>query len=100
MDVQITSLSAPTPVGSAAPNYVADLRPSADIAALARDPRPEIPMALPASTAQAAIVNRNLLDTPQKGSELARTSVTPPIEALARTLKPYGVSMLPNRENL
>lgn len=70
------------------PTYIADTRPSADAAALARDPRPHIPLPIPASTAQMAMVTAAKLGArPSDGKEVERV------------LKPYGVTILPYREH-
>jgi hypothetical protein len=70
------------------PSFAVDRRPTADAAALAQDPRPEVPLPLPAGQAlSGAAVSASL------GPEAARrvSVVTPP----ERTLKPYGIAMLP-----
>ena len=71
---------------AAAPRHTADLRPTADAAALARDPTPLAPLgaapALPASPAQIAAVTQAVL---------SGTKVRPP----APVLRPYGIEMIP-----
>ncbi|TNY32819.1 hypothetical protein [Pelagovum pacificum] len=72
----------------AAPVLVADQRPTADATALARDPTPETPLPLPASTSQgAATISARLGLSPDAVGSLA------PVE---RTLKPWGIRMLPD----
>lgn len=89
------ALGATGPAMPAVPRHVADLRPTADAAALCRDPRAAIAsavlpaVALPAPTSQAAAVSRSLIGvTPVE--QTGRT-VAPP----ERVLKPWGVPMLP-----
>ena len=76
------------PVGAAQPApppvLHADLRPTADTAALVRDPRPHVPMPMPASIAQKGAVAQAQLSPD-----------TAPVAAVERVLKPYGVVMLP-----
>ena len=82
MDSHILSVAPPR---SVPPLPVADLRPTADTAALVRDPTPEVPMPMPASIAQKGVV--------------ARTGLASALDAAAkvqRVLKPYGVTMLPH----
>lgn len=79
----------------AAPRMVADLRPTADAAALARDPRaagasatPPVaapPATQPATLSQLAEVSRSMI-----GQRVG--AVTEP----QRVLKPWGVAMLPS----
>jgi len=85
MDAAISTVSAPQP----APVPQADLRPTADAAAVARNPSPTLSMAIPASMGQSGAVN---------ASRMTET-VTPKSEAVPteRVLKPYGVAMLPER---
>lgn len=83
MDAVISTVSAP----QAAPQPQQDLRPTADTAALVRDPQPSVPMAIPASMGQSAAVNASrMADT------TTRVEETMPTE---RVLKPFGVAMLP-----
>ena len=75
------------PIHATAPRPTADLRPSADAAALARDPTPHAPLGVPAvpptSPAQIAAVTQAVLNG---------TKVRPPTPVL----KPYGIETLPN----
>ncbi|MBT8411570.1 MAG: hypothetical protein KJP02_07225 [Octadecabacter sp.] len=77
----------------APPPPVADARPTADVAAVTKDATPFVP--LPMAPTQNALVSSAALSsdrqTPVKSGE---TGVSP----AERTLKPYGVTMLPNRE--
>lgn len=69
-----------------------DLRPAADAAAVARDPRPDLPMPIPASLAQTAVVAQSRLSASD-----GRMTVQG-VERAERVLKPYGVKMLPERD--
>ena len=84
---------APAGPVSTVPRHTMDLRPAADAAAIARDPRPHaplgVPAALPPQTTQVAAVSRALLD----GSADAGF---PPLKAPERVLKPWGIQMLPH----
>jgi len=77
----------------APPPPLADARPTADVAAVTKDATPYVP--LPMSPTQNALISSAALSsdkqTPIKSGE---TGVSP----AERTLKPYGVTMLPNRE--
>lgn len=88
----------PEQAPSAAPRVIADLRPTADAAALAHASRPETPLGTgwhPASASQAGAVNQSMLATaPQK----AAPAPIAPVDAPERVLKPYGVTMLPHIE--
>lgn len=89
------------PATPVVPQHVADLRPSADAAALGRNPRPAaataavlpagaMPVAtLPAPTSQAGAISRCLIGaTPVEVPGRAVTQAE-------RVLKPWGVPMLP-----
>lgn len=96
MSLDLT-MTTPTPVRMPAPQMIADKRPTADAAAMARNPRPETPMALPAvpppSATQKAEVNRSLMGTTVIPGVSEPNAVTP----AERVLKPFGVTMLPHR---
>lgn len=84
MDAVTSSISAP----QVAPTPLPDVRPTADAAAIARDPSPTPSMAIPASMAQSGAVNESrMTDTSN-----AVTSTKP----TERVLKPFGVEMLPH----
>ncbi len=57
---------------------------------MARDPSPEIP--LPPSLSQQGVVSAGMLRGPSQTSEIKA------VEEVGRTLKPYGISMLPSEE--
>ena len=91
--------SAPVPL------HVPDKRPTADAAALARNPRPEVPLPVAApqpqqvtNTSYVASVSRSLmLATGVEEAEKTR-SIAPATE-IQRTLKPYGIRMLPDDQS-
>jgi hypothetical protein len=77
-----------------APLHLADRRPAADAAALARDPSPDLPLppvapTVPPSSVQGAAVTRSLL----AAGAAEGVPAVPPVE---RVLKPYGITMLPS----
>ncbi|WP_085880791.1 hypothetical protein [Roseisalinus antarcticus] len=74
-----------------------DTRPTADAAAIVRDPRPDIPLPIPPGQGQtAATLSASLVgaahDSARAEADRKVTSVAP----IERTLKPYGVAMLPD----
>ncbi len=71
-----------------------DMRPTADVAALVRDPQPDLPLPIPASNGQSAAVTQSKL--PATASSEAVKAVDP----TERVLKPYGVAMLPEMKDL
>ncbi|WP_386682781.1 hypothetical protein [Loktanella sp. R86503] len=73
------------PQQASAPIVRADLRPTADTAALIRNPQPSIPLPIPASSGQNAVVVQTKLSLPADTAQ--------PVD---RVLKPYGVTMLPH----
>ncbi len=84
-----------------APRPMPDQRPTADAAALNRTNQPLLPVATgpsaPPSPTQAGAVSRALLAGSGVSEEDA-ASPLPPVEKTARTLKPYGITMLPDDE--
>ncbi len=79
-----------TPQASPAPILKADMRPTADIAAMVRDPQPAVPMPIPASNGQmAAVAQSSVARKPDLDDAT-------PVDPTERVLKPYGVTMLPN----
>lgn len=78
------------PTGQPPPIHAADLRPTADAAALMRDPRAAVATTsvLPAPVTQMAEVSRSLIASTagEAPSAVARAE---------RVLKPWGVTMLP-----
>lgn len=94
MDFSSTMVAAPVSVP--APRAITDMRPSADAAATVRITKPELPVAVPTppATSQVAAVSRSMLGS-GKGLELGAGSAIAPVTEVERTLKPYGISMLP-----
>ncbi|WP_368184246.1 hypothetical protein [Aestuariibius sp. HNIBRBA575] len=85
MEIQPTTQVPP------APRLVADQRPVADVAATVRDPQPNVPLAIPPSTSQQAVVSASMLEASETGHN-NRTE----IKEIERVLKPYGVTLLPH----
>lgn len=80
MLVPTMSIAAPSPVTA----QLMDQRPTADAAALARDPAPFMPLPIPSPyTQKGAVAEAQLTDTIRA------------VAAADRVLKPYGVTMLP-----
>lgn len=94
MDFSASTMVAP--VSSPAPKSVPDMRPSADAAATVRKTKPDLPVAMPSppATSQLAEVSRSMMGdaAPVELDPTARISA---LSAVERTLKPYGISMLP-----
>ncbi len=86
-----------------APQLVPDMRPTADAAAIARDTRPHVPLAVAAvpgtSLSQTAEVTRSLLRADTAATTDPSLPLDKRIEQVQRTLKPYGVSMLPDSQS-
>ncbi|MCF7699812.1 hypothetical protein [Loktanella sp. M215] len=80
MLVPLTSIAAPSPLTVP----IMDHRPTADAAALARDPTPFIPLPMPSQYTQKGAV-----------AEARMTDTSDSITKIERVLKPYGVTMLP-----
>ncbi|MGZ9810095.1 hypothetical protein ACXN5S_06490 [Pseudoroseicyclus sp. H15] len=82
--------------GQSAPQPIADLRPTADAAVIAKGAPQPLPIVaappaattVPATTEAGAVARARL-----EGLETAR-----PVEAPERVLKPFGISMLPDAE--
>lgn len=92
MDYTTSTVAAPAL--PPAPRPVTDMRPAADAAATARITKPELPVAMPTPPAnsQVAEVSRSMLGT---GLDTDTSPRIAPVQMLDRTLKPYGISMLP-----
>ena len=92
MDFTTSTVAAPAP--QPAPRAIADMRPAADAAATARITKPELPVAMPTppATSQVAEVSRSMLGS---GVDVDASTRIAPVQMLERTLKPYGISMLP-----
>jgi hypothetical protein len=84
----VTATQQPAP-----PPAQADGRASADAAAVKIAPRPEVPLPMPPTQTQTALVGKAALsdkDASPKPDTAGRSDVQ-------RMLKPYGISMLPEK---
>jgi len=84
--------AASTTPQSAPPPPQADGRAPADAKAISNDPSPEVPLPIPASPSQTGLVSKASLSDDAK-PKFDETGVS----AVQRTLKPYGISMLPEK---
>jgi hypothetical protein len=98
MVIAIQSNMSPSPMTSAAliPVMVPDMRPSADAVALSRNPRPDVPLPMPPSTSQAGVVSSAVVATTPEVRR-SGSALMPTVQETERTLKPYGVYMLPRQ---
>ncbi|MEN8840204.1 MAG: hypothetical protein ABF254_08540 [Octadecabacter sp.] len=78
---------------SAPPPAQADGRAPADAKAIAIDPTPEVPLPIPASPSQTGLVSKASLSD----GDVAQKHHDTGVSAVQRTLKPYGISMLPEK---
>jgi len=83
MDAIVTSYA---PQATTPPTATPDVRPTADTAALARDPQPDMPFPVPASFGQQGEINQSRIGAKDADQ----------VAEVERVLKPYGVSMLPH----
>ncbi len=72
---------------------VPDGRAPADASAIAKDPTPEVPLPIPASSSQTGIISKAALADNDATPQLDTSGVS----AVQRTLKPYGINMLPEK---
>ena len=84
----VTATQQPVP-----PPAQADGRASADAAAVKIDPRPEVPLPMPPTQTQTALVGKAALSD-KDASPKPDTAGTSDVQ---RMLKPYGISMLPEK---
>jgi hypothetical protein len=84
----VTATQQPAP-----PPAQADGRASADAAAVKIDPRPEVPLPMPPTQTQTALVGKAALSD-KDASPKPDTAGTSDVQ---RILKPYGISMLPEK---
>lgn len=99
MDFQSSALAgqmiAPQVQTPPAPAVEPDGRASADAAAVKKDPIPDVPMPIPASPTQSGLVSEAALSKADAAPKLDASGVS----SAERTLKPYGISMLPDRSD-
>ncbi len=84
----VTATQQPAP-----PPAQADGRASADAAAVKIDPQPEVPLPMPPTQTQTALVGKAALSD-KDASPKPDTAGTSDVQ---RMLKPYGISMLPEK---
>jgi hypothetical protein len=84
----VTATQQPAP-----PPAQADGRASADAAAVKIAPRPEVPLPMPPTQTQTALVGKAALSD-KDASPKPDTAGTSDVQ---RMLKPYGISMLPEK---
>lgn len=70
-----------------------DGRAVADAAASKTNPRPDVPMPVPASPSQTGLVSKAAIPEKEAAPKLDVAGVS----AAERTLKPYGINMLPEK---
>lgn len=97
MELQNTQAQAPAPSAQQAAPAPAqpDGRASADAAATVKDPTPEIPMPVPASPSQTGLISKAALSDKDAAPKLDTTGGS----EVQRMLKPYGISMLPEKQD-
>jgi hypothetical protein len=84
----VTATQQPAP-----PPAQSDGRASADAAAVKIDPRPEVPLPMPPTQTQTALIGKAALSD-KDASPKPDTAGTSDVQ---RMLKPYGISMLPEK---
>lgn len=87
------AVNAPSPSNSPPPKIEPDMRPVADVASSKSDPTPDIPLPIPASTSQTGLIGAAALKQTDASPRLDASGVS----AAERTLKPYGITMLPEK---
>lgn len=93
MDLQ-KPIQVATPVQNPAPPRAeADGRASADAAAIKKDPTPDVPLPIPANGTQTALISKSAIPTKEDAPKIVTTNTS----AAERTLKPYGINMLPEK---
>lgn len=78
-----------------APDIEPDQRPVADVTKAKSDPTPDIPLPIPATTSQSGLIGAAALKPTDASPKLDSSGVS----AAERTLKPYGVTMLPEKSD-
>ncbi|MEL6958676.1 MAG: hypothetical protein AAGL89_06955 [Pseudomonadota bacterium] len=83
----VTQAVSPSP-----PPPTPDGRATADAAATKSNPRPDVPTPTPSDASQTGLVTRAALSEKDAAPKLDTSGVS----AAERTLKPYGITMLPD----
>lgn len=99
MDIQNVTAAGYSPVQpeivTAPPPAQRDGRASADAVASTQNPRPDVPLPIPASPSQTGLVSKAALSDKEAAPVLDATGTS----AVQRTLQPYGISMLPEKQD-
>ena len=80
---------------AAPPPTQQDGRAAADAVASKQDPRPEVPLPMPASPSQTGLVSKAALPDKEAAPKLDASGVS----SAERMLKPYGINMLPEKQD-
>jgi len=84
------------PMTQAAPPPAAiDGRATADAAALAKDATPDVPLPVPASPSQTGLISKASIATKDEASKPSVVGLS----SAERMLKPYGINMLPEKQD-
>ncbi|MCF2904288.1 hypothetical protein L0666_04765 [Octadecabacter sp. CECT 8868] len=87
--------TAPTATQTVPPPVEQDGRASADVAAIANDPSPEVAFPMPANQSQTGLVSKALISDKEVAPKLDTSGVS----SAERVLKPYGITMLPEKQD-
>ncbi|MBU2992995.1 hypothetical protein Q4555_02665 [Octadecabacter sp. 1_MG-2023] len=87
--------TAPTAPQTAPAPAEQDGRVSADAAAITKDPTPEVALPIPANQSQTGLVSKAVISDKEVAPKLDTSGVS----AAERVLKPYGITMLPERQD-
>ncbi|AGI66970.1 hypothetical protein OAN307_c12760 [Octadecabacter antarcticus 307] len=79
----------------APPPAMPDGRAPADASATTKDPSPEVPLPVSASPTQSGFVSKAALGNSDAALKLDTSGVSP----AQRTLKPYGINILPEKQD-
>ncbi|SLN60487.1 hypothetical protein [Pseudooctadecabacter jejudonensis] len=88
---QISGPTVQPSADAAPPPATPDARPTADTAALKTDPTPQVPLPMPATPNQSGLVSQAALPLQEDLPEFEPVGAS----QAERTLKPYGITMLP-----
>lgn len=99
MEIQTNPTQVNAPV-SAVPQIAPDPaqpdgRATADTAAIAKDPTPQVPLPVPANPTQIGLVSKAAMSEKDAAPSLDASGVS----AAERMLKPYGINMLPEKQD-